>query len=424
MTKWFDRWNLVQGNFQGFAYLSLQSDRDAKGLSSQTYSLKSQYKIGDLSLARGYQYVWDSNDKCSGQCLTGVQHLTGTPDSNTPLVRGAAVGADTLRGIAIAKGWVLRNGQYVYPSKPAGQSDNRAAVFVAPIGKGHAQILSQYNISPSNRAPLHLEVVPTSGWHVITHRCQHEPLLAQNCARGTVQSLGSAMKVQLLFFICSIPVLVASDAAVPGPSARDPIGLPPVTTGSETVKKVFGVRSLRPLEPGSFEPLRKCFSIKLQKDVDQFLRALDKLTATRNRVAAKAGIKQDRWWPANVGADVHVITKSDQLTDRGSVPDAIRFSEPILRDRKLEIEVQERYDEIAADGTDLGGKKSAKVTLVPKEGRWVIDNVSFTVCQYGTTKMTTLAEILARDAKQLRVAQEKIEKQIFEIRTAKPVSNH
>jgi RHS repeat-associated protein len=168
MTRWFDRSNLVQGNFQGFAYLSLQSDRDAKGLSSQTYSLKSQYKIGDLSGARGYQYVWDSNDKCSGQCLTGVQHLTGTPDSNTPLVRGAAVGADTLRGIAIAKGWVLRNGQYVYPSKPAGQSDNHAAVFVAPIGKGRAQILSQYNISPSNRAPLHLEVVPTSGWHVIT----------------------------------------------------------------------------------------------------------------------------------------------------------------------------------------------------------------------------------------------------------------
>ena len=112
------------------------------------------------------------------------------------------------------------------------------------------------------------------------------------------------------------------------------------------------------------------------------------------------------------------------MTDRGSVPDAIRFSEPILRDRKLEIDVQERYDEVAADGTDLGGKKSAKVTLIPKEGRWVIDNVSFTVCQYGTTKMTTLAEILARDAKQLRVAQEKIEKQIFEIRTAKPVSNH
>jgi RHS repeat-associated protein len=175
MTKWFDRSNLIQGNFAGFGAMS---DRDAKGLTMghvnqsegrmYAYSLKSQYNIADLSGARGYQYVWDSNDKYSGQCLTGVQHLTGTPDSSTPLVRGAAVDVGASRGIAIAKGWVLRNGQYVYPSKPARQSDNHAAIFVAPVGKGYAQILSQYNISPSNRAPLHLEVVPTSGWHIIT----------------------------------------------------------------------------------------------------------------------------------------------------------------------------------------------------------------------------------------------------------------
>jgi len=76
-----------------------------------TYSLKSQYKIGDLSGSRGHQYVWDANDKISGQCLQGVQHLTGTLSSNTPLIRGAPVGADTLRGTAIAKGWVLQNGR-------------------------------------------------------------------------------------------------------------------------------------------------------------------------------------------------------------------------------------------------------------------------------------------------------------------------
>jgi RHS repeat-associated protein len=34
MTKWFDRSNLIQGNFMGFAYMSAQSDRDAKGGSS------------------------------------------------------------------------------------------------------------------------------------------------------------------------------------------------------------------------------------------------------------------------------------------------------------------------------------------------------------------------------------------------------
>jgi len=31
MTKWFDRSNLIQGNFSGFGYMSGQSDRDAKG---------------------------------------------------------------------------------------------------------------------------------------------------------------------------------------------------------------------------------------------------------------------------------------------------------------------------------------------------------------------------------------------------------
>ena len=161
-----------RGNFEGgTSFIGMANFHMGQvGVQSQTmhtYSLKSQYKIGDLSGARGYQYVWDSNDKCSGQCLTGVQHLTGAPNSSTPLIQGAAVDANTLQGMAIARGWVLRNGQYVYPSKPAGQSDNHSAVFVASTGKGYAEILSQYNISPTNRAPLHLEVVPTSGWHVI-----------------------------------------------------------------------------------------------------------------------------------------------------------------------------------------------------------------------------------------------------------------
>jgi hypothetical protein len=36
-----------------------------------SYSLKPGYNIGDLSGARGYQYVWDANDRISGQCLQG-----------------------------------------------------------------------------------------------------------------------------------------------------------------------------------------------------------------------------------------------------------------------------------------------------------------------------------------------------------------
>ena len=79
VTKWFDSSNLVQGNFQGFGYMSFQSDRDAKGLSSQTYSLKSHYKIGDLSGARGYQYVWDSNDKCERSMFDRRPTFNGHP---------------------------------------------------------------------------------------------------------------------------------------------------------------------------------------------------------------------------------------------------------------------------------------------------------------------------------------------------------
>ena len=176
MTQWFDRSNIMQGNFAGFAS---QSDRDAKGgfvmgqisrteARMYSYALRPGYSIGDLAGARGYQYVSDPDPNCTGQCLTGVQHLTGTPSSRTPLVAGEAVGPNTRQGTAIAKGWVPQNGRYIYPSRPAGVSNNHAAIFVAQIGSRHMQILSQYNISPMQRAPLHFEVVPTSGWNVIT----------------------------------------------------------------------------------------------------------------------------------------------------------------------------------------------------------------------------------------------------------------
>jgi RHS repeat-associated protein len=176
MTQWFDRSNIMQGNFAGFAS---QSDRDAKGgfvmgqisrteARMYSYALRPGYSIGDLAGARGYQYVSDPDPNCTGQCLTGVQHLTRTPSSRTPLVAGEAVGPNTRQGTAIAKGWVPQNGRYIYPSRPAGVSNNHAAIFVAQIGSRHMQILSQYNISPMQRAPLHFEVVPTSGWNVIT----------------------------------------------------------------------------------------------------------------------------------------------------------------------------------------------------------------------------------------------------------------
>jgi RHS repeat-associated protein len=135
-----------------------------EGNKAYTYSLKQQFNIGDLSGARGYQYVSDPDKRVSGECLAGVQHLTGTPSSHTPLLRGAAVGPNTHRGAAIATGWELnKHGQWVYPSKPASSSSNHAAVYVAPAGKGLMQILSQ-----AHGRALQLEIRRTDGWNVIT----------------------------------------------------------------------------------------------------------------------------------------------------------------------------------------------------------------------------------------------------------------
>jgi hypothetical protein len=176
MTKWFDRSNLIQGNFPRFTLAMTQSDRDAKGAMNQTgqkmytYSLKPQYNVGDLSGARGYQYVWDSNDNYNGQCLTTVQHLTGTPSSSTPLVRGEPVGPSTKQGAAIATGFRNVNGQWIYPSRPprdfkAGETINHTALYVAPLGRGRMQTLeAQF------RVPIHLQPRSMEGWYEITSR--------------------------------------------------------------------------------------------------------------------------------------------------------------------------------------------------------------------------------------------------------------
>jgi RHS repeat-associated protein len=117
-----------------------QMSQSERGM--HTYSLKSQYNIGDLSGARGFQYVWDPNEKFNGQCMTTIQHLSGAPSSSTPLLRGAPVGPNTRQGTAVATGFELNSrGQWVYPSKPATQSNNHAAFYVAPIGGGRMQTL-------------------------------------------------------------------------------------------------------------------------------------------------------------------------------------------------------------------------------------------------------------------------------------------
>jgi hypothetical protein len=135
-----------------------------------TYSLKSQHSIWDLSGARGYYYVWNSNEDCSGQCLTTIQHLTGTPSSSTPLLPGEPVGPSTKQGTAIGTGFRVVNGQWIYPSKPpsafkSGETINHAAVYVGSLGGGRMQTLeAQF------RVPIHLQPRSMERWYEITSR--------------------------------------------------------------------------------------------------------------------------------------------------------------------------------------------------------------------------------------------------------------
>ena len=175
MTKWFDRSNIIQGNFPGFGFTLALTDREAKGDQSErgmhTYSLKPNYSIGNLSGARGYQYVWDPNENYSGQCLTTVQHLSGAPSSSTPLIRGNPVGPNTKPGTAIATGYRYVNERWIYPSKApsafkADERINHATFYVAPLGNGMMQMLeAQRGIA------LHLSrPQPMEGWYEITSR--------------------------------------------------------------------------------------------------------------------------------------------------------------------------------------------------------------------------------------------------------------
>ena len=103
--------------------------------------------------------------------MTTVQHLSGAPSSNKPLIRGNPVGPNTKQGTAIATGYRSINGRWIYPSKPPsdfklGERINHAAFYVAPLGNRMMQTLeAQRGIA------LHLShPQPMEGWYEITSR--------------------------------------------------------------------------------------------------------------------------------------------------------------------------------------------------------------------------------------------------------------
>ena len=196
--------------------------------------------------------------------------------------------------------------------------------------------------------------------------------------------------------------------------------LPPLGTSVETVKRVFEVSTVRPLDSSSFEPLRKFFSVKQQRKVDEFLRALNELVAKRNSLARRAGIDAKWWWPPNVDTTVHLITKDDPLTSRGDTPDTLEIGQPEENNKNVEITIKEVYKASALDGSDLGGAKTSRVMLVPENGRWVIDEVIFTSRQGGRIHTRTLSDILRTDAKRLRDVRHQIKDMTTEVRPAIP----
>jgi RHS repeat-associated protein len=132
--------------------------------SMYTYSLKSQYSMRTLGGADG-QYIYVSDPKYDGECLTAVQHTTGAPSTSTPLIRGVPVGPSTPPGTAIATNWIKDSGTglWIYPSKLHDPLQH-AAILAKNLGGGQMQVLHQYH-----GTPLHFShVIPTANWFTVT----------------------------------------------------------------------------------------------------------------------------------------------------------------------------------------------------------------------------------------------------------------
>jgi hypothetical protein len=192
-------------------------------------------------------------------------------------------------------------------------------------------------------------------------------------------------------------------------------------TAVQAVRKVFDLSHLRPLEASSFDPLRPCFSVKQQRNVDAFFKAFGRLVAKRDRVAGQAGIRDSRWWPSDVALDLHLILKGDPLTNRAGLPDKFSIGEPRRVNNGLELVATETYIETAQDGSDLGGIKTCHVKLLPEKDKWTIDEIVFKTQQYGRDRETTLSKILQGDCKRLRELEERIKDFTYDVRRPRPV---
>jgi hypothetical protein len=167
--------------------------------------------------------------------------------------------------------------------------------------------------------------------------------------------------------------------------------------------------SVRPLQKGTFEPLRKYFSVRQQRNIDRFLRALSDLADVRNRRAELVGIREAWWWPTGIDdLRVMAVTGKDVLCDRYERPEKITISPPRRSDGRLGITVREVFTEYGQDRVLGKGKKTSIVTLIPENGRWVIDEVVSTLHDSGGTHVDKMTELLRDAIRPLRDAEREI----------------
>jgi len=204
---------------------------------------------------------------------------------------------------------------------------------------------------------------------------------------------------------------------------------PPLATSSDAVRGVFDVSIVRPLQRASFEPLRKYFSVRQQKKIDEFLRASDDLMAARSRLAQRLGIQEQSWWPSTVDSFriSSVLSQGrDLLIERSEKPKEIKISSPSQAENKVQIIVRERFDEFGQDRYLGVAAKRSEVRLLPENGRWVIDEIVSTVLPpEGKTESTTLTRTLENASKLLRTAERHIKNlpQTLEVRKGVKAKN-
>ncbi len=207
-----------------------------------------------------------------------------------------------------------------------------------------------------------------------------------------------------------------------------PKSTPPLDTGTEAVNRIFARHPtdkkeiwpisgyarhtpVRPAQSSTFASLRKYFSHKQQRNVDEFLHALRNLIDARDRLAKRLGI-HEKWWPTGIDLlKVDAVISRDLLTDRSGNPDRMAISKPKMRDGKLEVTVKEVFTEVGQDRILGKGKKESTMELIPENGRWVIDEVTSHVTDaYRDTRVDTLSGLLQNATGTLRETEHAIKR--------------